>query len=346
MDRLFTDDRWNDAYLSFIQSVFDKSGSEQSYNTYERALRAFFGPSPERNPDTYSRQECESWIHHTSRSKRNAGTPPSQATKNQRLAILSAFYTHCATWCTINTINDQSTPLLNKPSPVLGLRYGKPAQKLRVFTEQELERLFAVMDKQSVIGSRDFCVFTWFLYTAKRREEIARLRWGDIEECLIVDDDGSTRRGYTFAYYPKGSQRQQKKQELPAPCYDALTHYLKIAGREDIKPDEPLFLPLRPPRGGGNKFTPGKALNAWNMARSLKRYARLAGIADPESVHLHVFRHTSARLRFELNGDIRAVSRILGHASIASTDVYLRQLSGVADRAAIGLENRLSFLGK
>lgn len=345
MERLFNDDAWQECFESFARAVFAKSGSEQSFDVYTRTLVAFYGATPDRNPDSYSRQECEAFIRHPSRSKRNAGKPPTQGTINQRLAILSSWYNHAAQY-TLNTINGQSQPILTKPSPTLGLKYGAPNSRLRVFTESELSALFGAMDKSTVMGSRDFAIFSFFLYTAKRREEVARLRFCDIEACTIVDTDGSSRLGYTFSYYPKGSARQQKKQELPEPCWTALQHYLELAGRQDIKADDPLFLPCRPPRGGGPKITLGQALNSWNMARSLKRYARLAGIANPEECHLHMLRHTSARLRFELNGDIRAVSKILGHASISSTDRYVQQLSGVSDSAWRGLESKLSFLGK
>lgn len=345
MERLFNDPEWQACFESFIRAVFAKSGSEQSFDTYSRALIAFY-TDPDRTPDSYTRQECEVFIRHPSRSKRNAGKLPTQSTMNQRLAILNSWYAHCATYCTISAVNEQPTPILTKPAPTLGLKFGAPNSRLRVFTEAELEALFGAMDKSTIMGARDFAIFSFFLYTAKRREEIARLRFGDIEACTIVDVDGRSRPGYTFAYYAKGSARTQRKQELPQPCWDALQHYLKIAGREDIKGDDPLFLPCRPPRGGGPKITYGQALNSWNMARSLKRYALKAGIANPEECHLHMLRHTSARLRFELNGDIRAVSRILGHSSIASTDVYLRQISGVSDSAWRGLESKLSFLGK
>jgi hypothetical protein len=104
MEKLFDSPDWQACFESFIGAVFEKSGSEQSLSTYSRALIAFYGAHPERTPDSYTRQECEAFIHHPSRSKRTTGTPPTQATMNQRLAILNSWYTHAAGYVTLNTI--------------------------------------------------------------------------------------------------------------------------------------------------------------------------------------------------------------------------------------------------
>jgi integrase/recombinase XerC len=56
------------------------------------------------------------------------------------------------------------------------------------------------------------------------------------------------------------------------------------------------------------------------VQRRIKRWAGAAGIG--EDVHPHMLRHSFASHVLQSSGDLRAVQEMLGHASIASTQVY------------------------
>jgi integrase/recombinase XerC len=64
----------------------------------------------------------------------------------------------------------------------------------------------------------------------------------------------------------------------------------------------------------------GKRLTPRAVQLSIKRYAKAAGITV--DVHPHMLRHSCASHVLQSAQDLRAVQELLGHASIASTQVY------------------------
>jgi len=64
----------------------------------------------------------------------------------------------------------------------------------------------------------------------------------------------------------------------------------------------------------------GARLNPREVQRRIKAYAAAAGLEV--DVHPHMLRHSFASHVLQSSGDLRAVQEMLGHASIASTQVY------------------------
>ena len=84
------------------------------------------------------------------------------------------------------------------------------------------------------------------------------------------------------------------------------------------------WLAVRPPPadGGNALFLSGRAtrMSPRVLQLRLKAHGQAAGI--PVNVHPHVLRHSFASHVLQSSGDLRAVQEMLGHASIASTQVY------------------------
>ena len=91
----------------------------------------------------------------------------------------------------------------------------------------------------------------------------------------------------------------------------ALKTYLEIARPKLVTPRSgaEIFLSIR-----GHPLTPARI---WQLVR---HYARLAGIE--EAVHPHQLRHSFATHLLAGGADLRIIQEMLGHASIATTQIY------------------------
>ncbi|QXZ09364.1 tyrosine recombinase XerC [Comamonas sp. Y33R10-2] len=66
----------------------------------------------------------------------------------------------------------------------------------------------------------------------------------------------------------------------------------------------------------------GERLSAQSVWLRLKQRGQQAGLAS--GVHPHVLRHSFASHMLQSSGDLRAVQELLGHSSIATTQIYTR----------------------
>jgi site-specific recombinase XerD len=80
----------------------------------------------------------------------------------------------------------------------------------------------------------------------------------------------------------------------------------------------------------------GGPLTTRSMERLVRKYARAAGIQ--KTVTPHVMRHTLATTLLRRGADIRIIQQLLGHASVATTQIYTHvddaMLKGAYDKAA------------
>jgi integrase/recombinase XerC len=121
-----------------------------------------------------------------------------------------------------------------------------------------------------------------------------------------------------------GKGSKQRKVPVGKPALEALQAWLAV--RPALVRMEPhaLFLSRR-----GARMTPRM------VQQRLKAHAQALGI--PVNVHPHVLRHSFASHVLQSSGDLRAVQEMLGHASIAATQVYtsldFQRLAQVYDAA-------------
>ena len=191
-----------------------------------------------------------------------------------------------------------------------GMATGNPVPKgrtLRIKVEERLPRflgdkevneLLAAPTDDSALGIRDKAILE-LLYSAG-------VRLSELEGLDLTDVDLARR---TARVRGKGSKERIVLMGQPARM--AIEVYIKEArGALARRPTPALFL---------NRY--GVRLSRRSIQKLVGRYAMLANL--PPGVHPHTLRHTFATHMLEGGADLRIVQELLGHASPATTQVYM-----------------------
>jgi integrase/recombinase XerD len=170
-----------------------------------------------------------------------------------------------------------------------------------VLSPSAVDRLLAVPNGETPIGRRDLALLETLYATGCRASEVVGLRIHD------VDLQGGSARCV-------GKGDKQRVVPLGGRARDALSAYLTR--------DRPGFIRRHPETVAVFVARNGRAMNRVTLWRVVKACARAAGL--PESVSPHTLRHSFATHLLAGGADLRVVQEMLGHASIATTQVYTR----------------------
>jgi integrase/recombinase XerD len=181
-----------------------------------------------------------------------------------------------------------------------------PSRLPKALEEEDVRKVLDAATGDDPVALRDRAVLEVLYGTGIRVSELAGLSLSD-----LASDTGLVR--------VLGKGDKERLVPLGRCARRALDAWLGPRGRPQLEPRrwarrgdaEAVFLNAR----GGRLTRQG----VWGV---LKKRARAAGIED--LVHPHVLRHSCATHMLAHGADIRVVQELLGHASIATTQLYTK----------------------
>lgn len=179
---------------------------------------------------------------------------------------------------------------------------------------EDIQRLLAVPDRETATGLRNRAILEFLYATGARVSEMLNADIDDVHfEGTLTDEDGNQ---ITLPGYVRLFGKGNKERLVPIGSYAQKTiqDYLVRARPSFVahgKGTAALFVNGR----GGRLGRQG----AWLI---LKEAAEAAGLSSDFSPHS--MRHSFATHLLQGGADIRVVQELLGHASIATTQVYTK----------------------
>jgi len=200
-----------------------------------------------------------------------------------------AIKTFC-NWLVIEELLDRD-PAVRLAKPSVGRK------RIRSFTKQHLQDMFAACDLRTRLGFRDYALMLTLIDTGIRVSELCGLTLTDLQKDYVV---------------VRGKGRKEREIGMTPTTAKYLWKYLKVH-RRPARPDEQrVFLGRR-----GTPLTPS------GVDQALYRIRDAIGIGGVR-MSAHTFRHSFSRIWLERGGEVYSLSRLLGHSSVQVTEVYLR----------------------
>ncbi len=209
--------------------------------------------------------------------------PTSRARKT---ATIKSFYNYLA-----------NNKKVLKNNPVVGLETPQLEKRIPKYLtlEEATSLLHSVKFNEEKFGQRDLCILTLFLNCGLRLGELINIDFKDIKDSKLT---------------VIGKGNKERMIHLNKACNTALERYIAVRPKDVVERDA-LFISER-----------GTRIGRRMVEYIVKKYIKLAGL-DPKKFTPHKLRHTAATLMHKYgNVDIRALQQVLGHETIATTQIY------------------------
>lgn len=182
------------------------------------------------------------------------------------------------------------------------------ALRPEVYTPEEMNRLLKVCSRRAPTGVRNRALIV-VGYRAGLRISEALALW---------PSDVNIEEGHIYVRHGKGPKSKcgkPRKVGLDAQACEVVLRWAETRkGLDNVKRGAPLFCTLD-----------GKPMKDSYIRAMLARYRRRAGIE--KRLHFHGLRHTYAWELCKEGVPMPAIQRLLGHASLDTTAVYLAHLA-------------------
>ena len=276
-------------YLSWL--AVEKGRSRNTLSAYRRDIATYEAWAAEFGVDVQTAIPGD-LERHLGTLRDGGRNPASLARATTALRGLYRF------WVEEGTIT--SDPTVDVRSPKL------PRRLPKALDEAQVIGLLDSVDGAEPVDLRDRALLEVLYGTGARISEVVGLSLADLS-----GDDGLLR------VFGKGAK--ERLVPLGGPARQSLDRWLGSSGRPRMMPRkfarrsdaEAVFLNVR-----------GARLSRQGAWAAVQARARPVGLAD--SVSPHVLRHSCASHMLAHGADIRVVQEVLGHVSIATTQIYTR----------------------
>jgi integrase/recombinase XerC len=237
-----------------------------------------------------------------------------RSTVSRKIASIRAFfhYLHRERAIEIDPCAVIRAPKANKRAPA-------------VMTEAEVARLLAAIGDRTFSEIRDRALFEAMYSTGARVSELTGANWDAVTWNAPSSPGAPATASEGATWVLRGKGNKQRFGFLVPRAALALAEW-RVAAQNELGPDAtsptaPVFANTR-----------GGRMTSRSVGRNLEQYVARAGL-DPERISPHTFRHSFATHLMRAGADLREIKEFLGHASIATTQVYAH-VSGADLRAA------------
>lgn len=211
----------------------------------------------------------------------------SAATRSRHISAIRSFFHYLTT--KVNLLEE---------NPAANLEMPKQLKRLpRYLSLHDSKNLLAAAEEtEEAYRSRDYCIITLFLNCGLRLSELCSINISAIREdtLLVMGKGGKERTIY-----------------LNAACVAALNDYYPDRIKPKDSEKDALFISRL-----------GKRIGPRAVQNIIRKNMLAAGI-DPKRYSTHKLRHTAATLMYQYGQvDIRNLQMILGHESVATTEIY------------------------
>ncbi len=280
-------------YLKHLKHI--KNASPYTLRNYKRSLDLFIETvGTERSLSKIVMNDIDDFRDHIFSLESRDGTPLARATQNIYLTPLRAFLKFCIIReLDKNILSPDKIELLKlDPRDVSGISL------------EELDRLRNWNEgKNELIRTRDRAIVEMLFSTGLRISELCKLNRENVNL-------------KTKEFTVMGKGKKIRNVYLTSRAVSILEEYLNQ--REDNF--RPMFINARERKDEFETNGESRRLTRTAIEIMIRDRGRKAGITKP--VTPHMLRHTFATSLLKNGADLRSVQELLGHANIATTQIY------------------------
>lgn len=279
---------------AWLHEKFNRTGSEKTKRAYERNIRQFRAALLGTGLDLDGEGKMVALVLQAWAGGK-AGSAPSAATVNQRIAIVSSFYRYAQRHDLLGVGSNPCERVERRPE--------QPYRNVKSLDIQIVRQRLLGIPRDSLAGKRDVSILLLALTTGRRVSEISGVTLSDIEA------SGS---GVTLTFRAKGGKVMRDK--LHPTVARALQDYLlglSTAGMP-LMANEPIWLSF------SRNSSYGSRLSNYSVAAVCERWLGTS--------KFHSLRHTFAHAMEDAGAKVSDIQARLGHSNIATTGKYLTAL--------------------